>query len=40
MWRSFIRLHYDRHGVFMPHGVNLDDYVENELNLDDVRYVM
>ena len=40
LWRSFISLHNERYGQLLPHGVNLDEYVEYELNLDDVRYVI
>ena len=40
LWRSFTKLHNTRHGRPLPHGVNGDDYVEYELNLDDVRYVI
>ncbi len=40
LWRSFISLHNKRCGQYLPHVVNLDEYVEYELNLDDVRYVI
>ena len=40
IFRSFISLHNKRCGQYLPHGVNLDEYVEYELNLDDVRYVI
>lgn len=40
LWRSFLCLHYNRYGKLLPHGVNLDEYIEYELNLDDVRHVI
>ena len=40
LWRSFTRLHNDRHGAPLPHYGRHDDYVDHELNLDDVRYVI
>lgn len=40
LWRSFVNLHLRRHGKLLPHGVNLDEYIEFELNLDDVRHVI
>ena len=40
LWRSFSRLHNDRHGSPMPHYGRSEDYIDYELNLDDVRYVI
>lgn len=40
LWRSFTRLHNDRFGTPLPHYGRQDDYVDYELNLNDVRYVM
>ena len=40
IWRSFSRLHDDRHGTPLPHYGRSEDYVDYELNLNDVRYVM
>lgn len=40
LWRSFTRLHNDRHGAPLPHYGRHEDYVDYELNLDDVRYVI
>ena len=40
IWRSFSRLHADRHGEPLPHYVRSEDYVDYELNRDDVRFVM
>ena len=40
LWRSFTRLHNDRHGAPLPHYGRCGDYVDYELNLDDVRYVI
>ena len=40
VWRSFSRLHNDRHGTPLPHYGRSEDYVDYELNRDDVRYVI
>ena len=40
LWRSFTRLHDRRHGSPVPHYGRSEDYVDYELNLDDVRYVI
>ena len=40
IWRSFSRLHNDRHGTPLPHYGRSEDYVDYELNLSDVRYVI
>ena len=40
IWRSFSRLHSNRHGSPVPHYGVSEDYVEYELNCDDVRYVI
>lgn len=40
VWRSFSRLHHERHGSPLPHYGRVEDYVDYELNLNDVRYVM
>ena len=40
VWRSFSRLHQDRHGSPLPHYGRGEDYVDYELNVNDVRYVI
>ncbi|MBQ9555011.1 MAG: DUF3843 family protein [Muribaculaceae bacterium] len=40
LWRSFTRLHNERHGFPMPHYGRSEDYVDYELNRDDVRFVI
>ena len=40
VWRSFTRLHNARHGVPVPHYGRGEDYVDYELNRDDVRFVI
>ena len=40
LWRSFSRLHNLRHGNPLPHYGRNEDYVDYELNYDDVRFVM
>ena len=40
IWRSFARGHGERHGSPVPHYGRSEDYVDYELNLDDVRYVI
>lgn len=40
IWRSFSQMHDSRHGAPLPHYGRGEDYVDYELNLDDVRFVM
>ena len=40
LWRSFTRLHNDRHGFPVPHYGRSEDYVDYELNVEDVRFVI
>ncbi len=40
LWRSFTRMHNVRNGNPVPHYDVSDDYVDFELNVEDVRYVM
>ena len=40
LWRSFTRLHSERYGCPVPHYGRADEYVDYELNLDDVRFVI
>lgn len=40
VWRSFSRLHDMRHGDPLPHYGRREGYVDYELNLDDVRFVI
>ena len=40
LWRSFTRMHNARNGNPVPHYDVSDDYVDFELNVEDVRYVM
>ena len=40
IWRSFTRLHNHRHGAPLPHYGQGEDYIDYELNCDDVRFVI
>lgn len=40
LWRSFTRLHNHQYGKPLPHYDRRDDYIDYELNVDDVRYVI
>ena len=40
IWRSFTRLHDRRHGTPVPHYGRGEDYVDYELNVEDVRFVI
>jgi len=40
LWRTFTRLHNDSHGTPLPHYGRAEDYIDYELNVDDIRYVM
>lgn len=40
IWRSFTRMHSDLHGTPVPHYGRSEDYVDYELNRDDVRFVI
>lgn len=40
LWRSFSRLHNHHHGSPVPHYGRSDDYIDYELNADDVKYVI
>lgn len=40
VWRSFSRLHNTREGSPLPHYGRSEDYVDYELNLNDVRYII
>ena len=40
LWRSFTKLHDERYGTPLPHYSRGEEYVDYELNLDDVRYVI
>ena len=40
LWRTFIRLHRQQFGKPLPHYDITDDYVEAELNRDDIRCVI
>ena len=40
LWRSFTRMHDERHGSPLPHYGRSEEYVDYELNRDDVRYVI
>ena len=40
LWRSFTRLHSERFGSPLPHYGLGEDYIDYELNVEDVRYVM
>ena len=40
VWRSFSRLHNTREGSPLPYYGRSEDYVDYELNLNDVRYII
>jgi len=40
VWRSFTRLHNKRHGSPIPHYECSENYVDYELNVEDVRFVI
>lgn len=40
LWRSFTRLHAERHGSPLPHYGRSEEYIDYELNADDVRFVI
>lgn len=40
LWRSFTRLHSDRHDCPVPHYRCGEGYIDYELNVEDVRFVM
>ena len=40
LWRSFTRLHGEQHDSPVPHYGRREDYVDYELNVDDVRFVI
>ena len=40
LWRSFVMLHSKRHGMPLPYYGRAEDYVDYELNRDDVRFVI
>ncbi|MBR6248211.1 MAG: DUF3843 family protein [Muribaculaceae bacterium] len=40
LWRTFTRLHNERHGQPLPHYGRSDDYIDYELNVDDLRYLI
>ncbi len=40
LWRSFTRMHHERFGSPVPHYGRDKDYIDYELNRDDVRFVI
>ena len=40
LWRSFTRLHNELHGTPLPEYGRRDGYIDYELNVDDVRFVI
>ena len=40
VWRSFTRLHDRHNGTPVPHYGRSEDYIDYELNADDVKYVI
>ena len=40
VWRSFSRLHEERHGNPLPHYGRSEDYIDYELNVNDVRFII
>lgn len=40
VWRSFSRLHEHRHGAPLPHYGRSEGYIDYELNVNDVRFVI
>ena len=40
LWRTFTSLHSKKYGKPLPHYEHSDDYIDYELNLDDLRYLL
>jgi hypothetical protein len=40
IWRSFTMLHQQMYGTTLPFYPRSDDYIDYELNLDDVRFII
>ena len=40
LWRCFTQWHAQHHGTPLPHYARSEDYIDSELNLDDVRYLI
>lgn len=40
LWRTFTSLHNEKYGKPLPHFEHSDDYIDYELNLDDLRYLL
>ncbi len=40
LWRTFTSLHMRQHGQPLPHYIRSDDYIDFELNVDDLRYLI
>lgn len=40
LWRTFTKLHREQHGTPLPHYTLGDDYIDYELNVDDLRYLI
>lgn len=40
LWRTFTSLHNAHYGTPLPHFECNDDYIDYELNLDDIRYLI
>lgn len=40
LWRTFTSLHQEQFGQPLPHYGRSDDYIDYELNLDDLRYLI
>lgn len=40
LWRTFTMLHRSQYGSSLPHYETTDDYIDYELNFDDVRYLI
>ncbi len=40
LWRTFTMLHGQRYGSPLPHYGRSDDYIDYELNVDDLRYII
>lgn len=40
LWRTFTQVHEELHGQPLPHYPRTDDYIDYELNVDDLRYII